>query len=97
MAKRKSIMKFSDGEKHQHQPKTFAENNDVTVLWDVPIRTLTERWKRSLTLSSRTGRKRICILTDMSVPFERSTSVEVAEELSKYKDVDNNRMSGYED
>lgn len=64
----------------------------------MPIRTLTERWKTtSLTLLSRAGRKRICILTDMSVPFERSTSVEVTEELSKYKDTDNNRMWGYED
>ena len=81
---------------YEHQPLTVTENNDVTILWDMPISTDREIKANRPDIVVKNRKENTCILIDISVPSENNTSLKVAEKISKYKDleIEVNRMWG---
>ena len=79
---------------YEHQPKTVTDNNDVTILWDMPIHTDREIKANKPDIVIKDKKERRCMLIDVAIPSERNTSVKVTEKLSKYKDleIEINRM-----
>lgn len=81
---------------YEHQPKTVTENDDVTILWDMPIHTDREIRANRPDIIIRNKKDKTCLLLDMSIPCDLNTSIKVSEKLSKYKDleIEINRMWG---
>ena len=73
---------------YEHEPNTVTENNEVTILWHMPIQTDREtRANRShIVMKDKKGRN--CQLLEISVPTERNTSIKLTEKLSKYKNLE---------
>ena len=81
---------------YEHQPNTVTENDEITILWDMPIQTDREIKANRPDIIVKKKTNKECILIDMAVPSDRNTSVKVTEKLSKYKDleIEINRMWG---
>ena len=81
---------------YEHQPNTVTENDEITILWDMPIQTDRKITANRPDIIIKHKTKKECILIDMAIPSERNTSVKVTEKLSKYKDleIEINRMWG---
>ena len=81
---------------YEHQPGTVTGNDEITILWDMPIQTDREIKANRPDIVIKNKITKECILIDMAIPSERNTSVKVTEKLSKYKDLelDINRMWG---
>ena len=78
----------TDDKYYEHKPATVTENDDVTILWDMPIHTdRTIKANRPDIVIKDKAEDR-CIIIDMSVPSEQNTSVKTTEKLSKYKDLE---------
>ena len=81
---------------YDHEPETVTENEDITILWDMPIHTdrkITANRPDSVIKDHKT---KTCKFIHMAVPSDRNTSVKVTEKLSKYKDleIETSRMWG---
>ena len=73
---------------YKHQPCVVAENEDITILWDMPIHTDREIKANRPDIVIRLKKEKISLLIDISVPSDRNTSLKVAEKLGKYKDLE---------
>ena len=73
---------------YEHEPKTVTENNEATILWDMPIQTDREIKANRPDIVVKDKNQRICQLLEISVPTERNTSIKTTEKLSKYKDLE---------
>ena len=73
---------------YEHMPKTVTENEEVTILWDMQIRTDKELSANKPEIVIKDHANRCCKLKDVSVPSDRNTSTKVIEKLSKYKDLE---------
>ena len=73
---------------YDHKPDTVVENEQATILWNMPIHTDREiaANKPDIIIRDHTNQK--CQIIDMAVPSDRNTSVKVVEKLSKYKDLE---------
>ena len=81
---------------YEHEPPTVTENNDITILWDMPIHTDREIKANRPDIVIKNRNENTCLLIDMSIPSDLNTSINVSEKLSKYKDleIEINRMWG---
>ena len=81
---------------YEHEPPTVTENNDITILWDMPIHTDREIKANRPDIVIKNRNENTCLLIDMSIPSDLNTSIKVSEKLSKYKDleIEINRMWG---
>ena len=79
---------------YEHEPPTVTENNDITILWDMPIHTDREIKANRPDIVIKNKIENSCLLIDMSIPSDLNTSIKVSEKLSKYKDleIEINRM-----
>ena len=73
---------------YEHQPTTVAENNKVTVLWDMPVNTDREIKANRPDIIIKNKEEKTCLMIDMTVPSERNVTIKEVEKLSKYKDLD---------
>ena len=73
---------------YEHEPKTVTENNEATILWDMPIQTDREIKANRPDIVVKDKKQRTCQLIEISVPTERNTSIKTTEKLSKYKDLE---------
>ena len=73
---------------YEHQPKTVTENEKATILWDMQVNTDRTISVNKLNIIIKDRREKTCMLIDMAVPSDRNTSIEVAEKLSKFKDLE---------
>ena len=73
---------------YEHEPKTVTENNEATILWDMPIQTDREIKANRPDIVVKDRKQRTCQLIEISVPTERNTSIKTTEKLSKYKDLE---------
>ena len=72
---------------YEHQPETVTEKENVTILWDMQVHTdkTIKANKPDIIIKDKQGKT--CMLIDMTILFDRNTSVKVAETLSKYKNL----------
>ena len=72
---------------YNHKPEDVAANNDVVILWNVPI--ITDREikcnRPDIVIKDKTNRT--CYLIDFTVPNDNNVSVKEQEKLSKYNDL----------
>ena len=73
---------------YDHKSDTVVENEQATILWNMPIHTDRDReiaaHKPDIIIRDHTNQK--CLIIDMAVPpHKKNTSVKVVEKLSKYK------------
>ena len=73
---------------YDHQPETVTENEKVTILWDMQVHTDKTIKANKPDIIIKDKQEKTCLLIDMAIPSDRNTSVKVAEELSKYKDLE---------
>ena len=73
---------------YEHEPKTVTENNEATILWDMPIQTDREIKANRPDIIVKDKKQRTCQLIEISVHTERNTSIKMTEKLSKYKDLE---------
>ncbi|XP_078357225.1 uncharacterized protein LOC144642106 [Oculina patagonica] len=73
---------------YDHEPETVTENEDVTILWDMPIHTDRKITANRPDIVIKDHKTKTCKFIDMAVPSDRNTSVKVTEKLSKYKDLE---------
>ena len=73
---------------YKHEPTTVTENDQVTILWDMPIQTDREITANRPDIVVKDKVNKTCLLIDMSVPTERNISIKTMEKLSKYKDLE---------
>jgi hypothetical protein len=73
---------------YEHQPLTVAENNKVTVLWDMPVNTDREIKANRPDIIIKNKEEKTCLMIDMTVPSERNVTIKELEKLSKYKDLE---------
>ena len=66
--------------------KTVAENEKVTVLWDMKVHTDKTIKANKPDIIIKDKREKTCMLIYMAILSDRNTPVKVAEKLSKYKD-----------
>ena len=73
---------------YNHKPETVTENEDLTILWDMPVHTDREIKANRPDIIVKDKRNRTCLLIDMTVPSDRNISIKAVEKLSKYKDLE---------
>ncbi|KXJ16764.1 uncharacterized protein LOC110235072 [Exaiptasia diaphana] len=73
---------------YEHEPSTVEDNEEATILWDMPIQTDREIKANRPDIVVKNKKEKTCLLIDMSIPTERNTSVKTSEKLSKYKDLE---------
>ena len=73
---------------YEHEPKTATENNEATILLDIPIQTDREIKANGPDIVAKDEKQRTCQLIEISVSTERNTSIKTTEKLSKYKDLE---------
>ena len=66
----------------------MAENNKVTVLWDMPVNTDREIKANRPDIIIKNKEEKTCLMIDMTVPSERNVTIKEVEKLSKYKDLE---------
>ena len=79
---------------HEHQPETVTENKKVTILWDMQVHTDKTIKANKPDIIIKDKQQKTCILIDMAIPSDRNASVKVAEKLTKYKDLEIEKMWG---
>ena len=73
---------------YEHKPNTVTENDECTILWDIPIHTDREIKANRPDIIVKDKEQKQCYLIDMTVPSERNVSAKEVEKLSKYKDLE---------
>ncbi|XP_020899453.1 uncharacterized protein LOC110238147 [Exaiptasia diaphana] len=73
---------------YEHEPSTVEDNEEATIMWDMPIQTDREIKANRPDIVVKNKKEKTCLLIDMSIPTERNTSVKTSEKLSKYKDLE---------
>ena len=73
---------------YEHEPKTVTENDNVTILWDMPIHTDRTIAANRPDIVLKNKKEKTCFLIDMTVPLDINTSVKTTEKLIKYKDLE---------
>ena len=72
---------------YEHKPETVVENQQATILWNMPIHTNRETRANKPDIIIRDHTNQRCWIIGMTVPSDRNTSVKVVEKLSKHKDL----------
>ena len=75
---------------YEHHPEQVAEGNDVSILWDFPVHTLTELYVQANrpNIIVKDKKDYISLLIDISVPSDNTVAAKVFEKLSKYRDLE---------
>jgi len=73
---------------YEHQPPTVTENDNITVLWDMPVNTDREIKANRPDIIVKNKEEKTCLMIDMTVPSERNVTIKELEKLSKYKDLE---------
>ena len=73
---------------YNHNPQTVTENENVSILWDMPINTDRTIKANRPDIVVKDLKNKQCLLIDMSIPTDKNISVKFAEKLSKYKDLE---------
>ena len=73
---------------YEHQPETVKEKEKVTILWDMQVHTDKTIKANKPDFIIKDKQEKTCMLIDMTILFDRNTSVKVAETLSKYKNLE---------
>ena len=68
---------------YKHQSETVTENENVTILWDMQVHTDRTSSTNKPEIIIIDKQEKMFMLIDMAVPFDRNTSIKVAEKLSK--------------
>ena len=69
---------------YEHEPKTVTENENVTILWDMPFHTDRTIAANMPDIVQKNKKDKICLLIDMTVLLDTNTSVKTTEKLKKY-------------
>ena len=77
---------------YEHKPNTVTENDECTILWDMPIHTDREIQANRPDITVKDEELKQCYLIDMTVPSERNVSAKEVEKLSKYNDLETELM-----
>ncbi|KAJ8024707.1 hypothetical protein HOLleu_34687 [Holothuria leucospilota] len=73
---------------YDHQPLTVSENQDATILWDMPVHTDREIKANRPDIVVKDFKEKKCLLIDVAVPSDKNISIKTTEKLSKYKDLE---------
>ncbi|KAF7218105.1 putative LOC107393841-like protein [Nothobranchius furzeri] len=73
---------------YEHQPPTVTENNNIAVLWDMPINTDREIMANRPDIVIKNKEEKTCLMIDMTIPSEKNVTTKELEKLSKYKDLE---------
>ena len=90
------VMNFTKGVNNNNNNNNNNKNEDVTILWDMPIHTDRKITANRPDIVIKDHKTKTCKFIDMAVLSDRNTSVKVTEKLSKYKDleIETSRMWG---
>ena len=75
---------------YKHEPETVIHNHDnnITVLWDMPIHTDRHIAANRPDIVIKDSTQAICKIIDMTVPSDRNIAIKELEKKSKYKDLE---------
>ena len=73
---------------YEHKPQPVVEGDNVTLLWDFPIRTDRTIQTNSPDIIVKDIKEKTCLLIDMSIPTDQNISAKEFDKLSKYKDLE---------
>ena len=73
---------------YEHKPQPVVEGDNVTLLWDFPIRTDRTIQSNRPDIIVKDLKEKPCFLIDMSIPTDQNTSAKEFDKLSKYKDLE---------
>ena len=73
---------------YEHAPETVIENEDVSILWDMPVHTDKEIKANRPDIIVKNKKEKTCLLIDMTCPSDKNVSTKEVEKLSKYKDLE---------
>ena len=68
--------------------KLLQKRKKVTILWDMQVHTDKTIKANKPDIIIKDKQEKTCMLIDMTILFDRNTSVKVAETLSKYKNLE---------
>ena len=73
---------------YEHEPQTVQENNEATLIWDLPVHTDRQinANRPDIIVKDKISKK--CFLIDMAVPSDINVPKKELEKLSKYKDLE---------
>ena len=70
---------------YEHEPKSVAENDSVTTVWDMSIHTDRAIAANRPDIVLKNKKDKTCLLIDMTVSLHTNTSVKTTEKLTKYR------------
>ena len=73
---------------YEHKPQPVVEGDNVTLLWDFPIRTDRNIQANRADIIVMDFKKKTCLLIDMSIPTDQNIPAKEFVKLSKYKDLE---------
>ena len=73
---------------YEHNPLTVVDNQQATILWDMPIHTDREISANRPDIIVKDKSEQKCYLIDISVPNDQNVGVKELEKRSKYKDLE---------
>ena len=73
---------------NNNKPETVVENEQATILGNMPIHTDREIRANKPDIIIRDHTNQRCWIIDMAVPLDRNASAKVVEEFSKHKDLE---------
>ena len=76
---------------YEHKPQPVVEGDNVTLLWDFPIRTDRTIQANRPDIIVKDFKEKTCLLIDMSIPTDQNISAKEFDKISKYKDRNRNR------
>lgn len=73
---------------YEHVPQQVMDNDNVTILWDMPIHTDREIAANRPDIIIKDKDERVCFLIDVAVPNDNNAGIKELEKRSKYKDLE---------
>ena len=73
---------------YEHKPQPVVEGDNVTLLWDSPIRTDRTIQANRPDIIVKDLKEKTCLLIDMSIPTDHNIPAKEFDKLSKYRDLE---------
>ena len=73
---------------YEHKPQQVVEGDNVTLLWNFPIRTDRTIQANRPDIIVKDFKEKTCLLINMSIPTDQNVPAKELDKLSKYKDLE---------
>ena len=72
---------------YKHEPKPSTDIGDITVIWDMKVRTGTHTKHNKPDIIVHDKSSRTCQIIDVAIPLDKNVNDKSAEKLTKYKEL----------